>query len=74
QVYASIKTANEGHEGIKILDDIGDEAYFHSDGENFYFILVRKGEKVLRMKVSKITGKTSLNQFNLIARNITASL
>ena len=74
EVYSSIRKANENHEGFKVLYDMGDEAYFHSDGQNFYFILVRKGEKMLRMKVNKTTSTTSLDEFNLIAKNITAAL
>ena len=74
KVYSDIRTGNEKHEGFKILHDMGDEAYFHSDGENFYFILVRKGERMLRMKVNKTTSTTSLDEFNLIAKNITATL
>jgi len=74
QVYSFIKKSNENHEGVKVLNDLGDEAYFHSDGENFYFILVRKGEKMFRMKVNKITSTTSLEEFNLIAKNITAAI
>jgi hypothetical protein len=72
--YSSIKIANENHDGIKVLDDIGDEAYFHSDGQNFYFIMVRKGKNVFNMKVNKITSKTSLDEFNQIAKNITNAL
>jgi hypothetical protein len=72
--YKTIKTANENHEGIKILNDLGDEAYFHSDGVNFYFIMVRKGDKVFNIKVNKITSNTSLDMFNLIAKKITSSL
>jgi hypothetical protein len=72
-IYAGIKQANENH-GIKVLDDLGDEAYFHSDNQNFYFILVRKGTKMFRMKVNKITGNTSLDQFNSVAKNITAKI
>ncbi len=72
--YASIKKANEKHEGVKVLQNIGDEAYFHSDGENFYFIMVRKGKNVFNMKVNKITSKTSLSEFNQIAKNITNTL
>ena len=72
--YSSIKVANENHEGIKIINDIGDEAYFHTDGQNFYFIMVRKDEKVFNMKVNKITSKTSLDEFYLIAKKITADL
>ncbi|HYV91474.1 MAG TPA: hypothetical protein VE978_06815 [Chitinophagales bacterium] len=73
KVYTSIKTANENH-GIKELHDMGDEAYFHTDGENFYFIMVRKGNKMFRIKVNKITGTTSLDEFNLIAKYITDAL
>jgi len=72
--YTFIKEANEKHEGVKVLHDMGDEAYFHSDGKNFYFILVRKGDKMFRMKVNKTTSTTSLEEFNLVARNITAAL
>jgi len=74
KAYSSIKTSNENHEGVKVLPDMADEAYFHSDGKNFYFILARKGVKMLRMKVNKTTATTSLNQFNLIARKVTAAL
>ena len=46
--YSFIKTANENH-GIKVLNDLGDEAYFHTDGENFYFIMARKRERDFNM-------------------------
>lgn len=72
--YSAIKTANEKHEGIKILQGLGDEAYFHTDGKNFYFILVRKADKMFRMKVNKITSNTSVNWFNAVAKKITAAL
>jgi len=71
--YSFIKTANENH-GIKVLHDTGDEAYFHSDRQNFYFIMVRKGNIVFNMKVNKITGNTSLDEFNRIAKKITDAL
>ena len=71
--YSSIKSANEYH-GIKVLEDLGDEAYFHTDNENFYFIMVRKGKYVFNMKVSKITDKTSLDEFNSVARRMTSQL
>ena len=72
--YNSIKVANENYEGIKTLHDMGDEAYFHSDGRNFYFILVRKGNIMFRIKVNKITSRTSLNEFNLISKKISNGL
>lgn len=70
EVYNTIKKANENHEGVRALDGIGDEAYFHSDGKNFYFILARKQRKILRIKVNKITANTSLNEFNRIAKKV----
>jgi hypothetical protein len=72
--YSDIKKANESHEGIKTLNDVGDEAYFHSDGQNFYFIMARKGLYVFNMKVNKITSNTSLEAFNRVARKITGNL
>jgi len=72
--YESIRKSNEGHEGIKTLNGLGDEAYFHSDNSNFYFILVRKREKVIRMKVNKITSHTSLDAFHSVAREITTAM
>jgi len=72
--YDFFKTANEKHEGIKIVHDMGDDAYFHSDGKNFYFILVRKGKKMFRIKVNKITSNTSLKDFNLVSKRIADAL
>ena len=73
-VYSSIKTGNENHEGFKIVHDMGDEAYFHSDGQNFLFVIVRKGEKMFRIKVNKITSTTSLEKFNQIVKKISDAL
>jgi len=73
-LYSFFKKANETHEGVKVIHDLGDEAYFHSDGENFYFILVRKGLKMIRMKVDKITSNTSVAEFNRVARKIIKAL
>ncbi len=70
ELYSFIKKGNENHEGVVVRHDLGDEAYFHSDGKNFYFILVRKGKRMMRMKVNKITSKTSVTEFNSIAKNI----
>ena len=67
--YRSTKKANENH-GIQTLNDIGDEAYFHSDNENFLFIMIRKDMKVLTMKVNKITSKTSESAFRSVAQSV----
>lgn len=68
--YDFIKKANENHEGVETLNNLGDEAYFHSDNENFYYIMIRKGQMILVMKINKITSFTSLEEFNKVAREI----
>jgi len=39
-----------------------------------HFIIARRGEKMFRIKVNKITSKTSLKEFNMIAKNPADSL
>ena len=73
KAYTAIKTANEKN-GIKVLHDLGDEAWFQGDSQSLYFLIIRKGKKVFDMKVNKTTSTTSLEEFNLIAKKITALL
>ncbi len=73
QYYIDTRNAN-ARNGIQMLTYVGSEAYFHSDHENFYFIMVRKGNKVFNMKVNKITSHTSLVEFNKVAREIAERL
>ena len=70
-VYSYYKRANENNPGFKELHDLGDEAWF---GNSPLFVYVRKGNKIFVMKVNKMTSLTSLDGFNLIAKNITAAL
>lgn len=72
--YGFIQASNENNAGYKALKDVGDEAYFHSDGENFYFIMARKGTKVVTMKVNKITKTSSQDAFMETAKSIVAKL
>jgi hypothetical protein len=73
-VYNDIRLGNKDHEGFKDIKGLGDEAYFHSDDENFLFVLVRKGAKMFRLKVNKTTSKTSLEEFNSVSEKITSAL
>lgn len=67
--YYDIKKANE-KSGIKNINHLGNEAYFHTDNENFYFIMVRKKNVTIRMKVNRITSRTSREAFDQVAREI----
>ena len=73
QLYAFFKNAN-AHSGIETLEKLGDEAYFHTDTVNFMMIIARKENKLLRLKVNKITSHTSLEEFNKIVGVIVSRL
>ena len=56
--YESIRASNEKAAGVVPLSGVGSEAYFHSDGENFLFVLIRNENFMIRMKVNKTTSHT----------------
>jgi hypothetical protein len=68
--YTSIYQANSGNEGVEIVSGLGDKAYYHSDGTNFYFYLVRKNEKMFRLKLNKVTIHSSKVEFKEVTRLI----
>jgi hypothetical protein len=80
EVYASVAAAenayrfiyegNRTHQGVEVVAGMGDEAYYHTDGTNFYFFLVRKKEKMFRMKLNKVTGKSSETAFKDVGKKI----
>lgn len=69
-IYSSLKKANEDLLGLEEISGLGDEAYFHTDGENFYFILARKGSKIVRLKMNKIKKETPPSIFKKAAMSV----
>jgi hypothetical protein len=53
---------------------LGSEAYYHTDGTAFYFFLVRKEEKMFRMKLNKVTSHSSETEFKGVAKKIADSM
>lgn len=74
EAYATIKKSNADHEGIETLTGYGDEAYFHTDVLNFYFILLRKDKRMIRLKVNKLTTKASREAFRTVSKQIADAL
>jgi hypothetical protein len=68
--YNEIYQANKNHEGVKIEAGLGDEAYYHTDGTAFYFYLVRKNQKMFRMKLNKVTSHSSESEFKEVVKQI----
>jgi hypothetical protein len=73
-LYTLFKTSNENAPGMKALDTLGDEAFFQSDEHNFALIIARKGNKLLRIKVNKLTARTSSNALLESAMRIVARM
>ena len=72
--YAAIYQANSRHEGVEVVSGLGDEAYYHTDRTGFYFFLVRKKEKMIRLKLNKVTSHSSVKEFKEATRHIVDSL
>jgi hypothetical protein len=70
-VYSYYKRSNENHPGFKEVHDLGDEAWF---GNSPLFVYMRKGNKILVVKVNKMTSLTSVDGFDLVVKNIAAGL
>ena len=70
-VYSYYKRSNQDNPGFKEVHDLGDEAWF---GNSPLFAYMRKGNKILVVKVNKMTSLTSFDGFNMVIKNITAGL
>lgn len=70
KMFESFKTSNQTLEGFELMSGIGSEAFFHTDGQNFNLVIARKNNKMIRIKVNKITKKTSLTELKKIAGEI----
>jgi hypothetical protein len=66
KVFADIVVGNSDNPGHS-RPDIGDEAWLHSDGTNFCFLMVRKGNKIIRLKVNRLTKETSVDEMKRVA-------
>jgi hypothetical protein len=68
--FSDLVASNAQQAGQSKLNDIGDEAWFHSDGQNFNLIVVRKGANELRLKINKITSFTSEDRLKSVAKEL----
>ena len=68
--YTNILSQNSNMPGLKKIDGIGNEAFIHSDDVNFLLIICRKKNKMLRLKVNKITRVTSLAEMQKAASKL----
>jgi len=73
-VYQGILSANNGMSGQKQLDRLGDEAWLHTDSENFELLIFRKNNHMVRMKINKLTDRTSVPELLSVMRRMADTL
>jgi 5-methylcytosine-specific restriction endonuclease McrBC regulatory subunit McrC len=71
--YADILEQNKNVLGLKKLHEIGHQALLHTDNENFLMIIAQKDNRIVRLKVNKLTSMTSLKELQDISKIITAA-
>lgn len=74
EAYAAIVKSNKSMPGLRKIDGLGDEAFFHSDEANFVMIIFRKGDKMVRLKVNKMTATTSVIELERVSARIASRL
>jgi len=74
RIFSGSTQSNAGMPGQEKISGIGDEAFFQSDERNFHLMMVRKGNKIVRLKVNKVTGKTSLQALKEVVKNTALTL
>jgi len=70
-VYSYYKRSNETHPGFKEFHDLADEGW---TGNSPVSIYMRKGNKIVGVKMNKMTSKTSTDGFNEVVKNVAAAL
>lgn len=68
--YSAITKNNAQMSGHSSVSGIGDEAWYHSDGENFGLIMVRRNEKLLIIKINKTTKTFSREELMSVCRRL----
>ena len=72
--FQGIVSSNTQMPGQEKLDAIGDEAWLHTDKENFELLIFRKNNHMVRVKINKITDRTSLPELMNVMRQMAARL
>jgi len=72
--YEEMVSSNASMPGQTKIDSIGDETWLHTDRGNFDLVMSRKKNHMVRIKVNKITSKTSLQALLQFMKDITSEM
>ncbi len=70
KLIQSFIQSNQNHHGFERLKDFGDEAFIITDQTNFITFISTKANKMIRLKVNKVTSKTSMLALKRIANKL----
>jgi hypothetical protein len=73
-VIQTLMKSNQGNEGLKVLEGVGDFGFLKTDYTNYCTIIICKGNHLLRLKANKLNTKESISAIEKIAKEILARL
>jgi len=71
--FSDVYLSNRTHGMVKIAN-LGDEAVYHTDNQNFDLMMVRKGKYVFNIKINSRTSTSSLGELEKIVKKITKKI
>ena len=74
KTFATFRDLNNVSNGFELLTNIGDEAFFQTDYSNFCILIARKNNELIRLKVNKLTQKTSTSELKKVAEKLLARI
>jgi hypothetical protein len=74
KIYDDMAASNRRMPGAETITGMGDEAWVHTDGNHFQLLIMRKANRLLRIKINKTTQRTSMEELKKAGRQIAASL
>ncbi len=74
KAYAIIRKSLQSSKGLKVVRNLGDEAYFHTDGVNrhFAFVFVRQHNRLMRLRLTNLGPNASFPALMELSRKIIA--
>ncbi|MBL7828581.1 MAG: hypothetical protein JNJ57_18245 [Saprospiraceae bacterium] len=66
-LFGNLRKEYESEAGFQTVFNLGSEAFFTSDNQNYYYILIRKNNKLLGLSLKKIPNSGALESFKMAA-------
>ena len=71
--FSDVYLSNRTHGMVKVAN-LGDEAVYHTDNQNFDLMMVRKGKYIFNIKINSRTSTSSVSELEKIVKKITKKI